>query len=96
MIILDPEATFAKLDKLRERMDRLEQAPDAAQWQDTRLLIRALAESIARSKKSSVAVTRKVRGDAPAPVLSDWQELVGVLLTKGIRSENSPSALRPR
>lgn len=96
MIVLDAEAIFAKLDKLRQRMDRLERAPDAAEWQYTRLLIRALAEGIAKSKKSSVPVSRKVREDAPAAVRSDWQELVAVLLKKGIRSESRRSALRPK
>ena len=94
MMILDAEATFAKLDKLRERMDRLEQAPDSNEWQYTRLLIRALAEGIAKSKKSSIPVLRKIRVDAPAAVSGDWQELVEVLLKKGIKSESRRSALK--
>ena len=94
MTILDAEATFMKLDKLRERMDRLEKAPDNNEWQFTRQLIRALAEGIAKSKKSSTPVTRKVRVDAPAPVLGDWQDLVDVLSRKGIQSESRRSALR--
>jgi hypothetical protein len=88
MTILDAEATFVKLDKLRERMDRLEQAPDNNEWQYTRLLIRALTEGIAKSKKSSVPVSRKIRVDAPAAVLGDWQELVEVLSKKGIQAES--------
>lgn len=95
MILFDPEATFAKLDKLRERMDRLVQAPDADQWQETRLLIRALAEGIAKARKSTLPVSRKVRLDAPAPVLSEWQDLLEVLSKKGIGSESRRSALRP-
>jgi len=87
MKILDAEATFEKLDKLRKRMNRLEQAPDGNEWQYTRLLIRALTEGISKSKKSSVPITRKVRGDAPPPVRSDWEELLVVLRRKGIRSE---------
>jgi hypothetical protein len=94
MMILDAEATFMKLDKLRERMDRLEQTPDSNEWQYTRLLIRALAEGIAKSKKSSIPVLRKVRVDAPAAVRGDWQELVEVLLKKGIKSESRRSALQ--
>jgi len=94
MMILDAEATFMKLDKLRERMDRLEQTPDNNEWQYTRLLIRALAEGIAKSKKSSIPVLRKVRVDAPAAVRGDWQELVEVLLKKGIKSESRRSALQ--
>jgi len=94
MMILDADATFVKLDKLRERMDRLEQTPDNNEWQYTRLLIRALAEGIAKSKKSSIPVLRKVRVDAPAAVRGDWQELVEVLLKKGIKSESRRSALQ--
>ena len=88
MVILDAEATFVKLDKLRERMDRLEQTPDQNEWQYTRLLIRALTEGIAKSKKSSVPVSRKIRVDAPVAVQGDWQELVEVLSKKGIQSES--------
>ena len=94
MMILDAEATFVKLDKLRERMDRLEKAPDANEWQFTRNLIQALTEGIAKSKKSSVPFSRKTRVDAPAAVSGDWQELVLVLEKKGIKSESRRSALR--
>ena len=94
MTILDAEATFVKLDKLRERMNRLEQAPDQNEWQYTRLLIRALAEGIAKSKKSTVPVTRKIRVDAPTAVSGDWQELVDVLSKKGIKSESRRIALK--
>ena len=93
MLILDVEATFVKLDKLRERMDRLEKAPDPNEWQFTRNLIQALTEGIAKSKKSSVPISRKIRVDAPADVSGDWQELVLVLEKKGIKSESRRSAL---
>ncbi len=94
MMIFDAEATFVKLDKLRERMARLEQAPDSNEWQYTRLLIQALAEGIAKSKKSTIPVSRKVRIDAPEAVSGDWQELVEVLLKKGIKSQSRKSALK--
>ncbi len=87
MEILDAEATFVKLDKLRKRMDRLEQAPDVSEWQYTRLLIRALTEGISKSKKITEPVSRKVRADAPLPVQDEWEELVDVLRKKGIPSE---------
>ena len=87
MKVLDVDATFAKLDKLRERMDRLEQAPDRNEWQYTRLLIRALTEGISKSRKSGLPVSRRVQADAPSPVRGDWEELVAVLRRKGIRSE---------
>lgn len=92
MTTLDAEATFVKLDKLRERMTRLEQTPDPKEWQYTRLLIRALAEGVAKSRKSRVPVSRKVRVDAPEAVRGDWKELVKVLQRKGIRSERRRSA----
>jgi hypothetical protein len=94
MMILDAEATFVKLDKLRERMDRLEKAPDPNEWQYTRNLIQALTEGIAKSKKSTVPFSRKIRDDAPAAVSGDWQELVEVLSKKGIKSESRRSALK--
>jgi len=94
MMILDLEATFVKLDKLRERMDRLEKAPDTAEWQYTRNLIQALTEAIAKSKTSPVPSSRKVRVDAPAAVSGDWQELVEVLGKKGIKPESRRSALK--
>ena len=92
MMILDAEATFVKLDKLRERMDRLEKTPDSNEWQYTRLLIRALAEGIAKSKKSSIPVSRKVRINAPLAVQGDWDELVAVLGKKGIKPEGRRTA----
>ena len=92
MVTLDAEATFVKLDKLRERMDRLEKMPDANEWQYTRLLIRALTEGIAKSKKSSLPVSRKVAHHAPKAVQGDWDELVEVLLKKGIKSEGRKAA----
>jgi hypothetical protein len=94
MTTLDVEATFVKLDKLRIRMTRLEKNPDTNEWQYTRLLIRALAEDIAKSKKSSDPVSRKIRHDAPEAVSGDWQELVDVLLKKGIKSESRKAALK--
>ena len=96
MIILDVEATFAKLDKLRERMDRLEKDPDPTEWQFTRNLIQALTEGIAKSKSSNIPISRKVRVDAPPQVSGDWQELVEVLRKKGIQSESRRKAQKRR
>ena len=92
MIILDTEATFVKLDKLRERMTRLEKNPDANEWQYTRLLIRALTEGIGKAKRNPVPSTRKIRVDAPDAVHGDWQELVEVLEKKGIKSQGRKSS----
>ena len=96
MVILDAEATFVKLDKLRERMDRLEKTPDANEWQYTRLLIRALTEGIAKAKKSTVPVSRKIRVDAPAAVSGDWDELVEVLQKKGIKTEGRRTVVKAK
>lgn len=96
MMTLDVEATFAKLDKLRERMDRLEKEPNDAEWQFTRNLIQALTEGIAKTKGSSAPVARKVPVDVPSPVSGDWQELVEVLGKKGIKSESRRRAASKR
>jgi hypothetical protein len=89
MTMLDADAIFAKLDKLRSRMDRLEQTPDANEWQYTRLLIRALTEDIVKAKKLAAPADRKVRIDAPEAVHGDWRELVDALSTKGIKPERA-------
>jgi len=86
MTTLDADATFVKLDKLRERMTRLEKNPDSKEWQYTRLLIRALGESLSKVKKSATPVLRRIRADAPEPVRGDWLELVDVLGRKGIKA----------
>ncbi len=97
MMILDVDATFAKLDKLRLRMTRLEKNPDVKEWQYTRLLIRALTEGIAKSKRGPSPVSRGVCLDAPDPVRGDWLELVDVLRKKGIHPERrKPLRLRGR
>jgi hypothetical protein len=94
MMILDVEATFVKLDKLRVQMDRLEKTPDSNEWQYIRLLIRALAEGIAKSKRSSIPASRKIQVSAPSAVQGDWDELVGVLQKKGIKTEGRRIALK--
>ena len=92
MMILDAEATFVRLDRLRERMDKLEKTPDVNEWQFIRQLISALADSIGKSKKCPQPITRKVRVDAPAPVSGEWRELLEVLEKKGISSETCARA----
>lgn len=92
MMILDAEATFVRLDRLRERMDRLEKTPDVNEWQFIRQLISALSDSISKSKKSVKPVERKVLVDAPAPVSGEWRELIEVLEKKGINSETRARA----
>jgi hypothetical protein len=95
MTILDAEATFVRLDKLREHMERLEsKGLGDVDWQYTKLLIRALAESILKAKKCAEPVTRKVRIDAPAPVSGEWRELVEALHKKGIQAESRAKALK--
>src|SRR5437773_2685352 len=94
MMTLDTEATFLKLEKLRERMTRLEKNPDEKEWQYTRLLIRALAEGISKTKRCPTEVSRKVQRDAPEAVRGDWQELVDVLRKKGIQAAGTARATR--
>ena len=92
MMILDAEATFVRLDRLRERMDKLEKTPDVNEWQFIRQLISALADSISKSKKAPKPVERKVLVEAPAPVSGEWRELLEVLEKKGISSETRSRA----
>ena len=92
MITLSPESVFEKLDKLRERMNRLEKNPDMNEWQHTRLLIRALTEAVAKSMKNAVPCSRKIRMDAPEALRGDWQELVEVLIKKGVKPETRKGA----
>ena len=90
MMILGAEVNFAMMDKLRERMDRLESqphSPDSSEWQETRLLIRALTERVARWKNSTEPVLRKIRVDAPEAVSGDWQELVETLRKGGAKPQ---------
>ena len=87
MTPLDADATFLRLDKLRERMDQLEKHPDPNNWQYMRLLIRALTETVAKARKCALPIKRKVSSHAPEPLRDDWQELVDVLQHKGILSE---------
>jgi hypothetical protein len=87
MVILDMDATFVKIDKLRERIERIENNPDPNEWHHTRLLIRALTETVAKAKKSSGQAAHKVRLDAPEALRADWDELVDVLMRKGIKAE---------
>jgi hypothetical protein len=92
MMILDVDSLFEKLDKLRVRMNRIEKNPDPNEWQSARLLIRALTESISKSKRSDSPCSRKIRMDAPEALRGDWQELVDVLVKKGVKTESRKSA----
>ena len=92
MMILDVEAVFEKVDKLRVRMNRIEKNPDPNEWQSARLLIRALTETISKSKRSDAPCSRKIRMDAPEALRGDWQELVDVLVKKGVKTESRKSA----
>jgi len=92
MMILDLVAVFDNLDKLRARMNRLEKNPTPDEWQHTRLLIRALTETIAKSKKGETPCSRRVRIDAPEALRGDWQELVDVLIKKGVKTETAKRA----
>jgi hypothetical protein len=92
MIILDLESVFEKVDKLRVRMERLQKNADPQEWQHTRLLIRALTETISKSKRGDSPCSRKIRMDAPEALSGDWQELVDVLTRRGVKTESRRSA----
>ena len=87
MTPFDETAVFVKVDKLRDRMSRLGKHTNPDEWQQTRLLIRALTESIAKLQKPAGTPSRKVLMDAPAEISADWDELVDVLMKKGIKAE---------
>jgi hypothetical protein len=68
-------------------MARLGKHTNPEEWQETRLLIRALTESVAKLQKPAAPSSRRVHLDAPDPLSSDWDELVEVLMKKGIKAE---------
>ncbi|HVE38389.1 MAG TPA: hypothetical protein VNM14_00790 [Planctomycetota bacterium] len=86
MTPFDETAVFVKVDKLRDRMSRLGSHTNPEEWQQTRLLIRALAESVAKLQRPA-ATSRKVSLDAPDALSADWDELVDVLMKKGVKAE---------
>jgi hypothetical protein len=87
MTPFDENVVFVKVDKLRDRMDRMGKHTNPEEWQQTRLLIRALTESVAKLQKPSTPSSRRVRMDAPDDLSADWEELVDVLMKKGIKAE---------
>lgn len=87
MTPFDESAVFVKVDKLRDRMSRLGKHTNPEEWQETRLLIRALAESVAKLQKPTAPSSRRVCLEAPDPLSADWDELVEILLKKGIKAE---------
>jgi hypothetical protein len=87
MTPFDETAVFVKVDKLRDRMSRLGNHTNPDEWQQTRLLIRALTESVAKLQKPAGSPSRKVCVDAPDALSADWDELVDVLMKKGIKAE---------
>ena len=87
MTPFDENVVFVKVDKLRDRMARLGKHTNPEEWQETRLLIRALTEHIAKLQKTSAPPSRRVLLDAPDALSADWDELVDVLMKKGIKAE---------
>jgi len=87
MTPFDENIVFVKVDKLRDRIARLGKHTNPEEWQETRLLIRALTESVAKLQKPSAPSSRKVHLDAPDALSADWDELVDVLMKKGIKAE---------
>jgi hypothetical protein len=87
MTPFDETSVFVKVDKLRDRIARLGKNTNPEEWQETRLLIRALTESVAKLQKPSTPASRKVRLDAPEALSADWDELVETLMKKGVKTE---------
>ncbi len=87
MTPFDETSVFVKVDKLRDRIARLGKNTNPEEWQETRLLIRALTESVAKLQKPSPPASRKVRLDAPEALSADWDELVETLMKKGVKTE---------
>ena len=87
MTPFDEASVFVKVDKLRDRMARLGKHTNPEEWQETRLLIRALTESVAKLQKPANPSSRRVLLDAPDALSADWDELVEVLMKKGIKAE---------
>jgi hypothetical protein len=87
MTPFDETSVFVKVDKLRDRMARMGKHTNPDEWQQTRLLIRALTESVAKLQKPSGPSSRRVRLEAPDALSADWDELVEVLMKKGIKAE---------
>ena len=86
MTPFDEASVFVKVDKLRDRMSRMGKHTNPEEWQQTRLLIRALTESVAKLKPAG-ASSRRVGLDAPDALSADWDELVDVLMKKGVKAE---------
>ena len=87
MTPFDEASVFVKVDKLRDRMSRLGKHTNPDEWQQTRLLIRALTESVAKLQKPTGPSSRKVVLEAPDALSADWDELVETLMKKGIKAE---------
>jgi hypothetical protein len=86
MTPFDEASVFVKVDKLRDRMSRMGKHTNPEEWQQTRLLIRALTESVAKLKPAG-ASSRRVHLEAPDALSADWDELVDVLMKKGVKAE---------
>jgi len=86
MTPFDEASVFVKVDKLRDRMSRMGKHTNPDEWQQTRLLIRALTESVAKLKPAG-ASSRRVHLEAPDALSADWDELVDVLMKKGVKAE---------
>lgn len=87
MTPFDETSVFVKVDKLRDRIARMGKHTNPDEWQQTRLLIRALTESVAKLQKPSGPSSRRVHLGAPDALSDDWDELVDVLMKKGIKAE---------
>ncbi len=87
MLVSDMNDVVTKVTKLQERIERFPKTPDPQDLQSTRLLIRALTESISKIRGISASPSRKIRQSSLPSLQADWQELVEMLVKKGIQTE---------
>jgi len=87
MLSSEMNDVVAKVAKLQERIEKFGKSPDPQDLQSTKLLIRALTESVAKIRGVSASPSRKVRQSSTPELQADWQELVEVLVKKGIQAE---------
>lgn len=92
MVPFDAEAVCVKVDKLRDRIGNTDFRAQPMEVQNLRLLIRALTESVIKTRPSKTAKKHAISRRVPEGVDQDWQELVDVLVKKGMKATDSSVA----
>lgn len=92
MTPFDAEAVSVKVGKLRDRIGSTDFRTQPMEVQNLRLLIRALTESVVKTRPSKTAKKHQISRRVPEGVDADWQELVDVLVLKGMKATDSSLA----